>query len=174
MRKASLILLIIGFSVLFALSILNMLAAGNQPRVQAMAEMYGGASAFYVVAFGMSMPLSRFLTEVGPMFISLMWPLLLASGVLQIAILWRIGTFWGGGAFGAYIAIVVAPPMALTARIMYYISGLPDSSPVGNSPYLSALTLSSFVAIGLSYFLLTIVLLPTRTASASSGNHLGA
>jgi hypothetical protein len=177
MKKASFIFLIISLAALVSVSVINMLAIANQDRIRAMAEISGNAATLYVVAFGVAMPLSRFLEEVAPLLLFPMWPLLLMSSVVQVVALRRVDALRSNNALGAWVAVILAAPMALVVRVLYYISGFPDSAPfagfVANSPYRSAVSLSSLVAIGISYLLLSLALLPKRNASSNRNQRTG-
>jgi hypothetical protein len=117
----------------------------------------------YVVAFGVSMSLDRFLAEVAPLFLLPMWPLLLAASVAQVAWLVRVGVVRDRRAWKFGFAVLLSPVLALVVRVVLYLFGIPDHAPFAGpnstSQYVLTLTTSSLLSTLLAYGALSLATL---------------
>ena len=110
-----------------------------------------------IVAFGVSMPLSRFLAEVAPYFLFPMWPLLVVASALQIFYLVQRGVFIDGRAWKIGFAILLAPTLTVVLRVVLYV--VPDFAPFANressSEYVLTLTRNTLISSGVAYLILS-------------------
>lgn len=123
-----------------------------------------------VVAFGVSMPLSRFLEEVAPLFLWPMWPLLLLASVAQVALLRRAGVTNDSRAWKFGFVVLLTPIAALVIRVLFYLLGLPDvapfARPTSQSMYVLTLSSSTVISAAAAYIGSTLACLAGRSSEA--------
>lgn len=112
-----------------------------------------------VIAFGVSMPVSRFIAQIGPMLCLPMWPLLVAATLAQIAFLFDQGIAGSRSIWLLALVILFAPIAAVVLRLGWAIFRLPDVFPFGGqrsmSIYFATISLSPVSTVLLGYGALT-------------------
>lgn len=116
-----------------------------------------------VVAFGVSMPVSRFIRDIGPMLCFPMWPLAVAATLAQLVFLIDQGGTGSRSIWQIALAILLAPMAAIVLRLIWYVFRLPDVFPFGNarstSLYASTISLSAVTSILIGYGALSWLIL---------------
>lgn len=115
----------------------------------------------YVVAFGVSMPVSQFLREVAPHFLLPMWPLLVITSAIQVIWLIRAGVTRDKRAWKFGFVVLLSPLVALFIRVLIYLLGAPDYAPFAGprstTQYVLTITMNSLLSALIAYGSLSFV-----------------